>query len=159
MSAFLLNTAAWSMIADALADPGRYKNTALDGALKGRPLADVLAEWRDANERAIASRYGRATLAEWKADVGWDVPVALSKVVAQRWEAREFTTQCRDESPAVLAQHIKVVQCLRYQCSEDIPRKHKKAHDRAMADMNSVLRDLGERLAESLPEYKDAKWG
>ncbi len=150
MSAFRLGDDAWQNIVDALCHPGPYGNT-IEGELK-RDYGDILKDWHAANDRAVSYRYSETL-------EGRCPKLKPSEPIQQAMDGEKFRTQIRPEKSAPLVQYMKTIQCLRYQCSEDVRAEQKEAHEKAMAEMNEALRILGERLVHALPEYEKASWG
>ncbi len=150
MSAFMIDDEAWQNIVDALCSPSPYGET-VEGRLE-RDYGDIIKDWYDANDRAVAGRYRHAL-------EGRTIRVKPSKEVKEAREADKYRKVIGTESHVPLVQYIKSIQCLRYQCSEDVSERDKEAHGKAMAEMNEAIRILGERVVQALPEYETASWG
>lgn len=169
MSAYRLSDECWQKIVDMLHDPCPFGQTVF-GVLHHRLLARAQAKdpqanftldwetlvraWHLANDRAVANRYrGR--------DAGGSpLPsLAPSKAVQARVEQAGFRTQIRPEDPDRLVGYIKLMQCLMYQCAEDVPACDQAEHTEAMESMLLAIAALGSRLATSLPVYEKMPWG
>jgi len=150
MSAFRISDETWQNIVDALCLPNSYGDT-IEGTLK-RDYGDILKDWYAANDRAVASRYHEPR-------EGRQLRMKPSKLVQEARDVSQFGSRVvTQEKAKPLVQYIKSIQCLKYQCSEDVPASELEAHEKAMAEMDQALRILGERLASALPEYEKAAW-
>jgi hypothetical protein len=150
MSAYVLDPVSWTNLADILNFPGPAGMTPAE-YLK-IDWKETILDWYWANDLAVSSRY--------RIQAGGFPPVpAMSAQGLDRLATAEFIRVIRTEKPEPLIQAIKTVQCLRYQCSEDVPESKRELHESRIKGMNDVIRLLGERLAECLPSYDEAEWG
>src|SRR4051812_48298670 len=115
MSAFMLSTASFQLIANALPwDFGRCQGYRLCNALRPddrlakvdeMALSDsIIRDWYKANRLAIAGRYGTKASDE--------IPAELPPRFGARCHSKPLT------GPAL----FKLLQCLRYQCSETVAK-------------------------------------
>ncbi len=150
MSAFRISDDTWQNIVDALNAPASYGDTLANSHLK-RPYQKIVEDWHAANDRAVANRYREAL-------EGGCPTLKPSNPVQEALDAAAYRKETKAEPSAPLVQYIKSIQCLKYQCSEDVRPQDQEAHDKAMAEMDTAIRILGERLAYTLPEYEKAAW-
>lgn len=150
MSAFMLSQSRFQTLADALGDQlERSYSYTLAGHLRpddkreARTIAvDIARDWHKANVRAIDGRYGKSG-----ADMGVD------SIVIRK--GRGYCIGVKLSKVAL----VKLLQCLRYQCSEDVAPEYAQEHEKAMAEIDSAIRILCESIVRNLPEYDGADCG
>lgn len=149
MSAFMLSEDAFQRIANALPwDYGRVQGSRLCYALRreliGMPELDasmvIIRDWYKANRLAVAGRYGDKAIAK--------IPETLP-------EGFRVTFRVGPKGVAL----FKLIQCLRYQCCEDVAKEHEEWHQRIVDEMETALDLIGHDLISQMPEYEAAPWG
>jgi len=116
---------------------GVYRYTGTDDRYE---LAEMMIEdWIEANHNALSARYPR------------DV-VALDKTI--------YTIKHRAFAKTVsLPVLYKLIECLYYQCSEDVPADQEYKHERVRTEMKVAMAQVAHAMIEAMPEYKNANWG
>lgn len=152
MSAFILADATFQAIANTLMRPlpnhertraggGSFADTLRNSwsPLDDTPeyIARTMLAWANANRLAVSSRYSSP---EESAEGLSLRPSHFGKVLA----------------PVAM---YKALQCLRYQCSEDVPADKEAEHARALAEMDNAINTMARAIVEATEAYNAAPWG
>lgn len=152
MSAFVLTDAAFQAIANTLMRPlpnhertrqggGSFADTLLNSwsPLDDTPeyIARTVMAWANANRLAVSARYSS--------------PEESSEGLSLRpsWFGKTLT-------PVAM---YKMLQCLRYQCSEDVPADKREAHERTLAEIDAAIHTMARAIVEATDAYNAAPWG
>lgn len=101
----------------------------------------------EANRQAVGFRYGNGPDAVSTAN-----PAPAILAAAADWHSAMDTAER-------IVPAVKVLQCLDYQCAEDVPAEWRAAHDAIRAELGDVIKTLSLRLVRLSPLYDAAKWG
>ncbi len=149
MSAFMLSVAAFQRIADALPwDYSEYRNHRLCHVIRPHTRDEIAAsdaiirDWYKANRLALLGRYGERGadgIAPALPD-GFGVKVTSAPLLRG-------------------AALFKALQCLHYQCSEEVAPEHAAWHRGIMDEIEAAMATVCHAVIAGMPEYKDAAWG
>ncbi len=96
--------------------------------------------------------------------------VANRLAVQGRYEGRHGTDEIEPQLPDTFRCQLttgkmspvalyKMLQCLRYQCSEDVAPGAKEQHEEWLDEIDRAIDSIGSSIIAAMPEYEAAEWG